>query len=506
MPAGSWPPRWLTKVPVGDRRRGDGEIYSTFADSYCRITKQVVSGSVGDLIVLRGWQRELNGYLFARGRDGRRKHRSALVGMARKNGKTAIGASIALGGLLLEGDGAEVYACAGDKDQARILFGDAKRMVELDPELESLTKVYRDAIEVAGSGSVFRVLSSDAPLKEGLSPTTVLFDELHVQPNRELWDVMNLGSGARVEPLVVAITTAGARTDSLGNDTVCYDLYQHGVRCARGEVVDPTFFFAWWEPRLGAEADHADPGVWGEANPGLGDLVAVEDFEAVLPRTPEGEFRTKRTNVWVTAVDRALPHGAWDRLADRGRVVEPGDPRVLGFDGSYRSDSTGLVGCTPDGHLFVVGAWEAPPDDEHWRVNTQDVKATVLGVFAASNVSEIACDPYRWQDVIAQLVDELGEERVIEWPTNSLARMIPAWQKFYDAVMDGRLSHDGDPRLARHIENVVLKRDARGTRPTKEHKTSKRHIDLAVCAVIAYDRATARPEVQVEVLSGSLMA
>jgi phage terminase large subunit-like protein len=174
--------------------------------------------------------------------------------MARKNGKSALGAGLALWSLYCGDAGGEVYSVAGTRDQARIVFGAARRMVELDGELSGLSKVYRDAIEVPGTGAVYRVLSREAGASEGLSPTFVVFDEVHVQPDDELWNVMQLGAGARREPVLLGITTAGARSDTHGRDSLCYRLYQHGRRVVAGEVEDPTFFFSWWEPRRGAEA------------------------------------------------------------------------------------------------------------------------------------------------------------------------------------------------------------------------------------------------------------
>lgn len=483
-------PRWLTKATPAEVRRGDGEAVCDFIE-LLRVTKDTVGSHAGERLVLRDWQRRLIGQMFARRKDGHRRFRSALVGIARKNGKSALLSGIALYGLLLEGDGAEVYSVAGDRDQARIVFEQAKRMLELDDDFSDLVRIYRDAIEVPSTGSVYRVLSSESRLAEGLSPTLVCFDELHVQPNDDLWNVMSLGSGARVDPLVVAITTAGSRTYSNGQDSICYRLYQHGKRVVAGEEDDPSFFFAWWEPSAGETADHADRAVLAEANPGLGDLVSVEDLETSRLRVSEAEYRTKRTNVFVVAQESALPHGAWSAVVDSDRVVPDGSEIVLGFDGSWSGDSTGLVGCTLDGHLFVVDAWERL-DDPHWRVPIADVEARIVDACRRWRVREVACDPYRWQRSMQALEDQ--GIPIVEWPTNSVARIVPAWQKFYDAVLDGRLSHSGDVRLARHLENMRIKRDARGGRPVKDAKDSRRKIDLGICAVIAFDRALSRHE------------
>ena len=482
-----WPPRWITFNPTA-RTKSRGSDVSAFINAYARITKESIGGHAGELLVLRPWQERLLTALFAEDRDGRLRHRAALIGMARKNGKSALGAGLALYSLFCGEAGGEVYSCAGTRDQARIVFGTAKRMVELDPELSSITKLYRDAIEVPDTGAVYRVLSREAGASEGLSPTFVVFDEVHVQPDDELWNVMQLGAAARREPILLGITTAGSRTDNLGRDSLCFRLYQHGKRVASGEVDDPSFFFAWWEPKAGAEADHTDPSVWREGNPGFGDLNSVEDFESTLRRTPEAEFRTKRTNVWVVGSQAALPHGTWAKLAE-DRPFDPDVPVVLMADGSWNGDSTGVVAITVEERprMWVVGLWEKPADSVEWRVPVADVEQTLRDAARSMNVVEIGMDPYRWQRSMQVLEDE--GLPMAEFPMASVERMVKAWKLFYDSVLDETFSHDGDPRLARHVESMVLKFDARGARPTKESKASTRHIDLGVCAVAGLDRA-----------------
>jgi phage terminase large subunit-like protein len=477
----STPPRWASPVSDEDVARGDGAFVARFVEGFCKITKDTVAGPAGQPLSLRQWQTDLLGGLFARRPDGRRKHRVGLVGLPRKNGKSALGSGIALYGLFFGPDGAEVYSCAADRDQARIVFGVAKRMIELEPELADQAKLYRDVIEIPSTGSVYRVLSSEAFTKEGLSPTLVVYDELHAAPDDELWNVMNLGSGARVDPLVLGITTAGVMSDRNGGDSICYRLYQHGRKVAAGEVDDPAFFFSWWED----DGDHRLEETWRKANPGFGDLIDPEDFASAVVRTPEHEFRTKRCNQFTTAADTWFSVGAFEER-NATRVVADGERVVLGFDGSYSGDSTGLVGCTLDGHLFVVDAWERPGDDPMWRVPIGEVGAALRDACRKYKVLEIACDPYRW----AREIQELGDEGLpaVEFP-QSPNRMVPACAAFYSDVMDGKLSHDGDPRLLRHVANAVVKRDRFGPRIVKDAKDSPRKIDLAVCAVMAYARA-----------------
>lgn len=479
-----WPPRWLT-VPPSQKTKG--RQITEFIEDYCRVTKDSIGGQAGTLIRVRPWQQKLLDSIFTLNDEGGYQYRTALVGLPRKSGKSALGSAIALYGLLVGPDGGEIYSCAGDRDQARIVFETAKRMVLLDKELRTVVKVYRDTMEVTDTGSIYRVLSAEASSAEGLSPTLTIFDELHVQPNSRLWDTMTLGSGARRNALTLAITTAGVRGDRFGNDSICYQLYQHGKRVINKEVDDPSFFFSWHEPEQD-ECDWKDPDVWRQSNPGFGDLSLAQDFESVIARTPEPEFRTKRLNQWVTSKESAFDQGVFEACGDT-RTVEPGTEIILGFDGSYSGDSTALVGCTiDDPHLFIIQLWERPLDDPNWRVPVIDVEARILEACKTYSVREVVCDPYRWQRTMSVLDDE--GLLVVSWPTASISRMGPAWQKFYDAVIDREVTHSGEPALVRHVSNMVLKRDARGVRPTKETATSPRKIDAAIAAIIAYDRAS----------------
>jgi phage terminase large subunit-like protein len=491
----SWPPRWITPVDLADRKRGDGPLYSEFAEAVCRVTKDSVAAPAGELLHLRDWQKELLNYALARRPDGRLKHRVALIGMARKNGKSALAASMGLSALTLGGNGSEIYSCAADRDQARIVFGTAKRMVELDPELSSMFTLYRDVIEYKDKGSVYRALSAEAYTKEGLNPSPiVIFDEVHAQPNRELWDVMSLAGGARSDSLLLGITTAGVKTQANGQDSLAYSLYQYGQKLVKGELVDPSFFFAWWEPK-NPEADHRDKQLWIESNPGFGDIVDAEDFESAVLRTPEAEFRTKRTNCFVSTATAWLPTGSWEALIDTERTPEPGEDVILAFDGAFSNDSTALIAWLLGGdkpHLMVVGIWERPDDAEQgWHVPVAEVEQTIIDTFRNSNfqTKEIVFDPARWQRTF-MILDEQGMP-VVSYP-NSAERMVPATQKFYEAVVNQSFTHDGDERMARHITNCVTKQSYRGVMVAKA--SSKRKVDAAVAAIFGYDRATQPPE------------
>ena len=494
----SWPPAILTPIPEELLDKGEGEVVADFAEAFGIITKDSIAGKAGESLVLRDWQRELMRYVFAGDERGYR-NRISLIGVPRKNGKSALGSVFGLYSLILGARGAEVYSVAAEKEQARIVFADAKKMIEASEELSSITKLYRDAIELPKAGSVYRVLSAEAYSKEGLNPSAVIFDELHAQPNRELFDVMSLAQGSRGRlSTLIGITTAGVRSDATGNDSIAYSLYNYGKKIATGELEDDSFFLAWWQAP--ENADHRDPKTWEMANPGYGDICSPEDFVSAVKRTPEAEFRIKRCNQWVNAKNAWLPAGAWDEL-EEGFELLPTDEYVLGFDGSWKNDSTALVAVILPREeddvfrAYRVAHWEKDftLDDDSWIVDKQEVSKTVIDYFLANpNCREIVCDPAFWQDEMFQWAD--AGMTVVEYP-NTISRTVPATAKLYEAIMNQRLKHNGDAALARHLENCILKVDSnRGARITKDYRNPKLKIDLAIALLMAYDRATARME------------
>jgi phage terminase large subunit-like protein len=206
----------------------------------------------GQPFLLEPWQRELLTELYGRvGPDGRRWYREALIGIARKNGKSALTAGLALYHLTIGGEaGGEVYSLAASRDQARIVFNVARAMVEASPLLAKACRPYRSVIEHKESGSIYRTLSAEAGLAHGYNPCAAIVDELHVHPDGELYEAMKTAMGAREEPLLVSITTAGFDADSF-----CYQMFD---RARRGD--DPRLLFRWWQGPDGCAVD--DGAAW----------------------------------------------------------------------------------------------------------------------------------------------------------------------------------------------------------------------------------------------------
>jgi phage terminase large subunit-like protein len=222
------------------------------------------------------------------------------------------------------------------------------------------------------------------------------------------------------------------------------------------------------------------------ANPALGDFLAVDGLAACLPpRMREASLRRARLCQHVDQLEDAwLPPGAWAACADPLSTIVDNAEVVLGFDGSFSGDCTALVAVTVADHPHVelVALWEPAGG----QVPVVDVEAAIRAACRRWRVLEVAADPFRWARSL-QLLDGEGLP-VGEYP-QSPARMQPATARFYEAVVNGTLTHSGDSRLARHVGNAVLREDARGARLAKERRDSPRRIDAAVAAVMAHDRA-----------------
>ena len=262
-------------------------------------TKGTWAGKPFELI---DWQeriiRDLFGVLKP---NGYRQFNMAYIEIPKKMGKSELAAAVAL--LLCCGDGeerAEVYGCAADRQQATIVFDVAADMVKMCPVLNRRVKILtsQKRIIYEPTNSFYQVLSAEAYSKHGFNIHGVVFDELHTQPNRELFDVMTKGSGdARMQPLYFLITTAGNDTN-----TICYEVHQKAQDILNGRKVDPTFYPVIY----GAEPDEdwTDPKVWKKANPSLGITVGIDKVEATCESAKqnpgeENAFRQLRLNQWV---------------------------------------------------------------------------------------------------------------------------------------------------------------------------------------------------------------
>lgn len=318
------PTRFMAKTSHYDKDAADYAVM--FIESLCH-TKGTWAGKPFELI---DWQEQIIRDLFGVLKpNGYRQFNTAYIEIPKKQGKSELAAAVAL--LLLCGDGeerAEVYGCAADRNQAKIVFDVAVDMVRFCPALSKRVKILESQKKITylPTNSSYQVLSADVANKHGFNTHGVIFDELHTQPNRKLFDVMLQGSGdARMQPLYFLITTAGNDTNS-----ICYEVHQKAIDIAEGRKVDPTFYSVIYG--AAEDEDWTDPEVWKKANPSLGITVGIDKVQAACESAQqnpgeENAFRQLRLNQWVKQSVRWMP-------MENGKPVHSLSPRTT-WKGAY---------------------------------------------------------------------------------------------------------------------------------------------------------------------------
>ncbi len=428
----------------------------------------------------------------------------AVIGIGKGNAKTEFAASVAaveLAGPVVptrRKDGTvtgmirrspNVPVAAASRDQANLCFGALGTMINQGP-LKPFFDVQQYETKLKRrTGRTYRI-AAEAGTQDGTLPTAFIADEVHEWVGRRRRVHTVVRNSLRKRPgggLELNISTAGDPSES----DLLLELYDYGQKLRTGEVVDPSFLFVWFEPAT-EDADLNDPeqlrAALREANPSR--WVDVESLAAEYERgtIKENVFRRYHLNQWVATGMAFLPFGAWDELADPLRDIDPKSVTVMAFDGSFNRDATALVGCTRDGHVFQWAGWEKPETaGKNWRVPRSEVDASVDDAMRRFPNMTLHCDPAKWTSEQEQWADTYGDDRVLEFPQSN-ERMAPATAKFYAAVLEQSISHDGSQMLSRHLGNAVTK-GLSGDRFVLRKKRDAAKIDAAVAAVMAVDRA-----------------
>jgi phage terminase large subunit-like protein len=485
----------------------------------------------GQPFKLRRWQeRKIIRPLFTTDGRGRRRYRTCLLMMPRKNGKTELAAALAIDGLMFDQEaGAEVYSAAADKDQASLVFNVAAQMIRNDPVLDGQCEILDSQRRIyhRKSGSFYRAISAEAYSKHGFNASRVIYDELHAAPNRELWDVLASSTGARDQPLLIAISTAGYDKHS-----ILYELYSHAKKVVQQPDLDPSFLPIIFE--ADASADWTDQAVWQQANPALGDFRSLEEMQIACQRAKEipaqeATFRRLYLNQWTESAQRWLPLEAWDRCRQPPAAVY-GRSCFIGMDLSTTRDLSALAAVFPDddGGGFDVRMQFFVPEEairlrsqrdkvpyDQWAkdgyliatpgntISYPSIRQTIQDWSADYKVQEIAFDPWNATELVRQLKDEDGFTCVatgqgfasLSAPTKSLER----------AILSKQLRHDGHPVLRWNMANIAVEQDAAGNLKLSK-KVSTERIDGAAALVMAVDRmdrlASKKPAFQLFTLGG----
>ena len=492
--------------------------YDTAAANHCikffGFLKHLKGPLAGLPLELADWQIFIVSQLYGwmRRSDTYRRYRTAYVEVPRKSGKSTFCSGLTLYALIGDSENAaEVYAAATTRDQARIVFGDAQAMVKKSPQLLEHLKCHRSATLHDASGSKFEPLSSDAGSLEGRSPSFSVVDELHVHRTSEIWDVLNVASGARAQPIIFAITTAGTNREG-----ICYEIREYCTKVLDPhlDVNDDTFFAAIWG--IDEEDDWRDPAVWRKANPGYGISVFPDDLERMAKQAMESpsaetNFRTKRLNQWMSSSSAWISSQDWDQSAGDRPPIEhfAGKPCYIGLDLASVSDFASIaIVFVEDGKMYPYLKHYLPEDTvtgtsgfigvkyREWTKagfitategNITDlsyIEEDVLDAMGKFNVREIAYDAYGATQLSASLVDKGAP--MVKFSQGIMAMSDPS-KELEKAVKAKLLCHGRDPVLSWMMSNCVLYIDPNDNiKIKKEGKSNK--IDGVIALVMALGR------------------
>ena len=465
QPASKWKPAFYTPRKYATT---DGDEIIDFAEAHFTVLKGFKAGAP---LEFTNWQKWLLRSLFERNdRTGRLRYRRALVGLPRKNGKSLMMSAVGVYSMIAGEAGSEIYAIANDRQQARIIFNEAKQQIQNSPLLAAEATVYRDAIEMPRFGSVFRVLSSEVKAQAGLNPSVTLFDEIWGQPNSDLFDQMSLGSGNRIEPMIISITTAGFDYESLAGK-----MYQYGKQVAAGEINDRK--------------------AWMIANPNLAEgLLDPEDLATAVKQTAESSVRRWRLNNWTRSQESWLPTGAWEQCVAHHLDLLEGEPVWIGIDMALKRDTIAVVVAQPQetesGDRVVLRAKIWQPELE--GIDVAGVEAHLVDLHNRYQVQEFVYDPAFFERSAEALSDR--GLNMVQFP-QSAARMIPACGNAYEMIVAKKIAHDGSPLFTDQVLSAAQRMSANGW--TLSKGKSKRKIDSCIAMVMALDRATRKPAQEV---------
>ena len=475
---------------------------------YCRHLKGPLAGQ---RVELEPWQIfmicTIYGYLR---RDGLRVIRSVYIEVPRKNGKSTLCSLLALYHLFVDKEqSAEVYAAAVTRDQARIVFDDAAAMVRASADLQKHLGVHKSTIFHLKSNSKFVPLSSDANSLEGKNPSYSVVDELHVHKTPEVWDVLNVASGAREQPIIFGITTAGTNVEG-----IAYQLRSYAIKLLDSIKDDDTFFSLIYT--IDKEDDWRDKTSWIKANPNYGVSVRPDDLERLFKQAEESpaaetNFRTKRLNEWRNATDAWISSIDYDKCNQDLPPIShfKGRDCYIGLDLASVSDFACVsIMFAENGMVYNYVKSYLPEDTiinksghmgesyRDWRhkglliategnvTDLRYIEEQVLEAAAMFNVREVAYDPYGANALSASLIDQgLPLVKVGQ----GIMSMSGPSKSFEKIVKSGQLVHGGDPVMKWMVSNCVVYTDPNDNIKVKK-ETQANKIDGVIATIMALGR------------------
>lgn len=461
---------------------------------------------------LSPWQGFIVGSIFGWKRwDGLRRFRIAFVEVPRKNGKTTLAAGIGLYLFVCDGEaGAEIYSAATKKDQARLVFDDAKAFVARSPHLAAVVERWKVALTIPAARSKFEPLGADADSLDGLNPFVAICDEIHAWKSRDLWDVLLTGMGARDQPLALPITTAGDFSDSIYNE-----LHTDVEQVLEGVVSDDEIF--GYIATVDSEDDWRDPAAWSKANPNLGISLREDDLATVIKRAerqPSSQNKIKRNRLGIrtAALDAWLRLDLWDKCSapfDERELI--GKPCFGGLDIANTSDLAAFVLAFPwdtdkGEPVYRLKCWFWCPNDtdefvgeklrrklfpwvqsghvEFTDGNTIElarIEAVIRQASELYDLKGVCYDPWN-AGATAQYLESIGV--VVEKFTQNANTFNEPCRAFERAVATRRLLHNGNPVLRWMASNCLARTNGAGYM-MPDRKRSRDKIDGIPAAVMA---------------------
>lgn len=443
---------------------------------------------------------------------GLRRFTEVYQEVARKNAKSTISAGVALYMFAADGEqGAEVYTAATTRDQAKIVFGDARLMAEREAEMRSALGIDVQAhrLVVLDSASKLEPLSAEGSTLDGLNVHCAIIDELHAHKRRDVYDVIDTARGSREQSLLFCITTAG--TDRSG---ICYERRNHACQVLDGAVKDERLFGIIYT--LDEGDNPLDPAVWIKANPNYGVSVLPDDMESAARKAEAvpsamANFLTKRLNVWVNADSPWMDMQAWDKCADPTLTLEKVKhlPCWIGLDLAskvdvaavarlFRDEAADLYYLIPEFYL-PERALEISANSQYdgWRrsgwltvtegeVTDYDaIEAQIERDMAELSVREVPYDPWQATQLSSHLVGKGVPMVEFRQSTGNFSEGMKTLEAL---VLTGKLRHNGNPMMTWMVSNTVYRPDEyENVRPRKERPENK--IDGTVAAIMALSRA-----------------
>ena len=477
----------------------DGERVARFLETYVTHTKGRFAGLP---FKPEAWQRDFLNELYRLNPEtGARVYSEALLLIPRKNGKSTLAAALGLFHLVGDDEASpEVYVAAGSRDQASAVFRQARSMVETSDGLSDFVTPMRWHLESPDNMGVYRVLSSDANLQHGTNPSASIIDEYWTAKNGDILTALTSGTGAREQPMSLIISTAGHdKNGPLGLlHKRAYELPDE-LRESRPDesltiVRDTENGFLYWlfAPAWDSEyrysnVDLDDPATWAKANPASWITQEYLTRQFNKPSVRVSEFQRFHLNVYAEAEEYVFPAGAWESGRADFEPIEDGASVVLGVDLGQRRDRSAvtivrsrLIGDSKKLHFDVVAKVWDPPAEGNFDINT--IRSFIDECCTRYDVKRIAYDPWRLE-ATAQAGQDTGQP----WLAFSMgwARSAPASAALYDAVVEGRVHHDGDPVLAAHVAaSAVTESEAGGFRFTKR-KSGSNPVDALIALMMA---------------------